>query len=37
MMRRIRRRAGIRTAPTGFTLIEVLIVTVMVGLLAADP
>ena len=35
MMRRIRRRAGIRTAPTGFTLIEVLIVTVMVGLLAA--
>ena len=35
MMRRIRRRAGIPTAPEGFTLIEVLIVTVMVGLLAA--
>ena len=35
MMRRMRRRAGIRTARTGFTLIEVLIVTVMVGLLAA--
>jgi type IV pilus assembly protein PilA len=35
MMRRIHRRAGIRTTRTGFTLIEVLIVTVMVGLLAA--
>ena len=35
MTRSMRRRAGSRTARTGFTLIEVLIVTVMVGLLAA--